>query len=118
MRLIPIVLLSIIASGCATMPEAECDGTDWYAMGLEDGLRGQMSSNVSKRAAACATAGAIPDRARYQAGHTAGLNDYCTVENGIQAGKTGRSYKDVCPDAQEGEFLAGYYLGAISLMRR
>ena len=37
------------AGGCATMDATECQVTDWYEKGVEDGNRGYSESRIDER---------------------------------------------------------------------
>lgn len=43
--LIIISALSMLASGCATLNESECQNADWYVIGLADGSKGRRLSH-------------------------------------------------------------------------
>lgn len=111
-----IIILSVVVtaglSGCATtMSQNECLTADWYAVGLEDGARGQAISRVTGHRQQCAEFGVTPDMQAYQQGRDEGLDYFCTLSNGVAVGKTGRSYAGACPGELEYYFLTGYRLG-------
>jgi hypothetical protein len=102
-----LVLLFAASTGCAPLTAQRCAQADAYAAGVADGRAGRPADD------ACG-AGTADDAARYAAGRAAGLREYCTIENGVRAGRSGAAYRDVCADAGEQAFLSGYYLGALS----
>lgn len=104
-------VLALLLAGCATMNESECTSADWRLIGLEDGARGQPLSYLGRHRKACAEYGIAPDLARYERGHTDGLRQYCTPDNGFRQGRAGRRYHGVCPGVLEGGFVAGYETG-------
>ena len=110
-RLILALLLPLAAAGCATLDKSECREADWTIIGLEDGARGRPVSYIGRHREACAEHGVKPDLALYQRGHTEGLKQFCTADNGFRQGRAGRSYNNVCPAELNGRFLAGYETG-------
>src|SRR5215510_13350673 len=101
--------LFILLAGCATLDKNECLRADWYAIGLEDGARGQPVERLGDHRRACAEHGVTPQTERYLAVRTEGLKSYCTYEKGYSAGRAGQSYAGVCPAA--GGFVSGYQRG-------
>ncbi len=110
-RLILALLLPLAATGCASLDKSECREADWTIIGLEDGARGRPVSYIGRHREACAEHGVKPDLALYQRGHTEGLKQFCTADNGFRQGHAGRSYNNVCPAELNGQFLAGYETG-------
>lgn len=107
-----IVLSGLLLSGCATtMNQAECLSADWYAIGLEDGSHGQTMARLTQRRKQCSEFGVAPDVQAYQQGRYDGLDYYCTLPNGLEVGKRGQSYNNVCPAEMQYYFLTGYRLG-------
>jgi hypothetical protein len=113
-RVLIAALVLGTASGCASTAVQQCANADWYNVGLEDGRAGQAAEQFVQRWETCTAHGVRVDRERYAAGRAAGLQDYCTVTGGIEAGRSGRLYQNVCSEASEEEFLSGYYMGALS----
>ena len=111
LRASAVLVACFAVASCATMSESECLYADWYAIGLEDGARGRHVSHVGKRRKACADAGVMPDMARYEEGRAIGLEQYCTMRNGLAIGKSGRGYGNVCPVHLASDFMDGYQLG-------
>ncbi len=99
-------------SGCATtMSQTACLSADWYTIGLEDGARGLPMARLGTHRQQCADFGVSPDVQAYQQGRQEGLDYFCTLSNGLDVGKHGRSYSGACPDNMEYYFLTGYRLG-------
>lgn len=104
--------LAGLMTGCVTtMSQNECLSADWYAVGLEDGARGQPMERVAKHRQQCAEFGVAPDLQAYQQGRMEGLDYFCTLSNGLAVGKTGGNYGGTCPNGMEYYFLTGYRLG-------
>ncbi len=108
---VSMTLTALAAGGCATMSESECHHADWYAIGYEDGIRGQTPERVGAHRKACAQYDITPDIERYKAGRRDGLKEYCTVSKGLAVGRTGVPDPTVCPTEMEADFLTGYALG-------
>jgi hypothetical protein len=110
-----MLVLAAALCGCASVEREACAPSDWYAVGLADGRAGEPGDRLVTRIEACAAHGVAFDREGYEDGRIEGLREYCTVTSGIDAGRSGRPYRDVCSDASEEDFLSGYYLGALSV---
>jgi len=110
-RLLLLLMLPLLAAGCATLDKSECLEADWTIIGLEDGAAGRPVSYIGRHREACAEHGVTPDLASYQRGHDEGLVQFCNADNGFRLGRAGRGYDNVCPSYLNGEFLAGYQTG-------
>lgn len=106
-----IVLLGLLASGCASMDEDECRVADWRAIGYEDGASGKSASHIGERREACAEYGLAPNFAVYQQGRDEGLREYCTPASGYRVGRKGRPLPAVCPSDLQGDFRDAYKSG-------
>ena len=109
-----IVIAIAIASlaGCAgSLSENQCKANDWYTVGYADSSQGFDTSRLLRHDDACLDHGIVPDRAQYTAGWNAGIQQFCTPENGFDLGAHGSSYNRVCPSDLEPEFHAGYSNG-------
>ena len=101
----------LVSGGCATMDATECQVTDWYQKGVEDGNRGYSEGRLDEHRSACAGIGVEPDAVRYEEGRQFGLQAYCVPSRGLQAGMRGEIYRSVCPESTRSEFLAAYRHG-------
>lgn len=109
---VPLVVIALsVLAGCASLSEEECLAADWYAIGVEDGSRGQEMSRIGAHRKACAEFGIAPDMALYEQGRARGLESFCTRERGYYQGERGRHYNGVCPPHLEGMFMQGYLAG-------
>ena len=109
------VLLSLatvlVLSGCASMSEKDCLTANWVDQGYRDGRQGYPLSRVEDHREACSKVGVVPEVALYRRGHGQGVLEYCTPRNAVSEGRDGRPYRNACPAALEGEFLAYHELG-------
>jgi hypothetical protein len=103
--------LLALAPGCASLDKDECRTADWRAIGLEDGVQGRALDRLGDHRKACAKHGVTPDTDRYIAGRTEGLATYCTPDNGYRVGRTGETYRGVCPELSIPGFVAAYNRG-------
>lgn len=108
---IGIAVMTITASGCASMSSDECSNSDWTAIGFEDGSRGYTSDQFSSRRKACAKHGVTADFQAYQAGRDQGLVEYCQPGRGFSVGESGGGYNGVCSADLEQGFVEGYNVG-------
>jgi hypothetical protein len=97
--------------GCASLDKDECLHADWYAIGLEDGARGQAVERLGEHRRACAKHSVVPDSERYVAGRNEGLKSFCSYERGLSEGRAGHGYAAACPQPAATQFLAGYNRG-------
>ena len=109
-RFIPAALLAL-CSACATLSESQCLDADWERIGEADGDLGRPPEYIERHIEACGKHGIEPDRAAYSIGYAGGLDDYCTLRGGLEAGRRGRSYQRICKPGFEEDFLQGYRLG-------
>jgi hypothetical protein len=110
-RRLAIVLLGLLASGCASMNEDECRIADWRAIGYEDGVMGVAASHIGKRREACAEHGIAPDFAAYKQGRDEGLQEYCTPASGYRLGRQGQTINAVCPSELRADFRDAFRSG-------
>src|SRR5882757_4069724 len=104
-------VLTVLASGCASMSQQECAATDWQTVGYEDGVNGYSGGRIARYRTACSKYGVAPDLARYQAGREQGLREFCRSANGYRLGAAGGSYRSVCPNDLEAPFLSAFNAG-------
>lgn len=100
--------LVLALSGCAGMNEQECLVTDWRTVGFEDGALGRPVENISGYRRACAKHGVAPDLERYRAGHADGVESFCQPVKAFNYGRSGATYRGVCPADLEYDFLPAY----------
>lgn len=88
-----------------------CAHMDWYEIGRLDGLSGTPLSKLEEHKLQCPDGPGAVHEEMYTNGRDAGLVDYCSVQGGLEAGKNGEEYKNVCPAHLEPVFLANFRLG-------
>lgn len=101
----------LLLTGCATLDEGQCRTVDWFDLGQRDGADGYPPERIGDHHQACAEFGLQVDGDHWRRGYQAGLESYCTAENGYAVGRRGMHYGRVCPDGAESGFLAAYELG-------
>lgn len=104
-------MLTLLASGCASMSQQECAATDWQTVGYEDGVNGYSGGRIAHYRTACSKYGVAPDLARYQSGREQGLREFCRPANGYRLGVNGGSYGGVCPNDLEAPFVSAFNAG-------
>lgn len=110
-RLLPVLAAALALAGCATLNESECRTADWFQLGARDGADGTARTRIEEHRQACAEFGLAADDAAWFQGYAAGLQDYCTADNGYRVGRRGGYYGRVCPAPEERAFLDAYELG-------
>ena len=108
--ILSIFILGVITS-CATLSKNECIEANWFEIGYRDGSMGRPRALYQEHYKACIEHKVTGDREAYYKGREAGLLAYCTWDTGYKQGSLGRSYKHVCPQESEPNFLAGYEKG-------
>jgi hypothetical protein len=106
-----LLVLTLLASGCASMSRQECAVADWQTVGYEDGVNGYSGERIARYRTACSKYGVAPDLGRYQAGREQGLREFCRPANGYRIGAAGGNYGAVCPDDLEAPFLSAFNAG-------
>ena len=104
-----------VGAGCAStgggMSARDCDGADWRALGLQDGLEGAPELRLEERRQACAGAANPPDTVAYAEGYEQGLATFCQPRSGFEHGKAGKEYAFVCARSVEPAFIQAYQVG-------
>lgn len=98
--LLGLGLLALLSAGCATIPEDQCAGMDWYRLGVDDGRAGFPPARLARHREACAGVGVVPDVAAWEAGRAEGVVQYCELPNAITNGLARNAYAGVCDDAR------------------
>lgn len=94
-RLTVVVVLAVL-SGCASLSGEQCRQGDWYGVGLNDGRAGEAFSRLNEHIRACREYGVTIDEPTYAAGRSAGLQEYCRLDNAFRTGLAGQRYGHVC----------------------
>lgn len=108
---LPLVAAAVLLAGCATLDEAECRSVDWFDLGVRDGADGYAATRIGDHRQACSEFGLGVEQAHWRRGYEAGLESYCTIDNGYAVGRRGMYYGRVCPLDMERDFLAAFALG-------
>lgn len=103
--------LPLILSACTTLDESQCQTTNWRDLGQRNGQQGRASSYVAEDEEACARFGIPVDNQSWRAGWEVGIREYCTPQNGLNAGMDGKSYAQSCPADVALGFVLTYAIG-------
>ncbi|TDH38902.1 DUF2799 domain-containing protein [Pseudohoeflea suaedae] len=107
-----VLALPLMLGSCATMSRDECVAADWGLVGETDGAAGyDPQTRFAAHAKSCQKAGVVPDQTAWYEGFEKGVVRYCTPLNGLEQGRTGKIYHNVCPVNSSEGFLRGYHLG-------
>lgn len=90
---------------------SDCQFADWKNWGREDAINGRSFKSFSRHASICQKFKFRIDKKSYQEGYNIGLESYCTKSNGYQVGKSGETYRKICPANKEEKFLLGFIEG-------
>jgi hypothetical protein len=105
------VLLVFWLAGCASISEEQCRSGDWYGIGWLDGSRGLPPDRLASHQKACGEYGLSVDGEAYRKGREAGLQVFCTPENGLAQGKSGQAFRPVCPGSSSRAYQRAFELG-------
>lgn len=109
------ILVACGAAGCASLQQtdhtAACTAQNWERFGENDGRLGINTQDRVDLFEDCNLLGQPADLAAYEVGKARGLEIYCTLENGLEVGQSGRPYAGVCSGQNELDFLQGYDVG-------
>jgi hypothetical protein len=108
---IVVVLAALLAAGCSTLSQTECQTGNWKDIGYGDGTRGAKPERIDEHAKACAGHGLPVDREAWGRGYERGLEVFCTPENAVQIGLRGTDYRGVCPPGSDLEFTTHWRAG-------
>lgn len=88
-----------------------CANIDWYEIGRIDGRSGQTLDRLNELQAKCDSTPNPVQVDLYTNGRDAGLVDFCSPTGGLEAGKSDKTYRDVCPENFAPAFLSNFELG-------
>ena len=109
--LVYLLVLGALTS-CVSAPETiTCPHRDWFEIGRQDGTLGRDFKHFFAYQRQCSDSKNKPDPILYTNGRNAGLIEYCSPQNALEAGRTGETYYDVCPEYLESEFLEFFNKG-------
>ena len=94
-----LAIVALGLSACAAQPtvsENQCRAGDWQTIGYRDGAAGMANTVLLAHQEACGEFGIVPLKSEYLAGWRAGLEGYCTADNGFHLGQRGGALNTVC----------------------
>ena len=105
-KFVLLLMISLATSACVSTPETiVCPHRDWFEVGRQDGTLGKDFQELFNYQKQCANSKNRPDPILYTNGRNAGLIEYCSPQNALEAGRLGQKYHEVCPEYLEQEFL-------------
>lgn len=110
-ELILLVSTSLLVA-CSPMKPKDCANANWKDIGFNDAAQGR-SVWLNSRSKVCARVNIKPNAKAYLEGHRLGSRLYCTIENGVEYGRTGHDLPiGVCTEpALAKQFQRGYAIG-------
>lgn len=108
---ITLTVGTLLLSSCASISKDECRAGDWERIGYKDSSSGHDSSRLGSHIEECGKVGVQIDKNLYTKGYQDGLKIYCTYDKGLEVGRDGGFYRDICPGDLAREFRRGYQLG-------
>lgn len=106
-----LFIVASLMTGCATLDESECRSANWFEFGKNDGALGYSRTRFEEHRQACSKFGLAADTEAWEQGYSAGLEGYCSINNGYQIGRRGGYYGRVCPAGLDDDFSSAYALG-------
>lgn len=83
-----VAFLLLTSLSCTLrITETQCREGNWYEIGRRDGALGRPISTFDRYVNGCFEYEVKPDRKAYFEGRYAGLERYCTYQNGLEQGK-------------------------------
>ena len=98
MRKLVVVALLTILAGCATSIEQMAKSGDWYQIGYQDGVSGNVSRSVTELAKL-----GQANPADYDQGYLVGVEEYCNPNFAYQIGLSGQYYEGVCEGTEDAQ---------------
>jgi hypothetical protein len=98
-------------TSCATLNQSECQSVDWRTLGQQDGAAGRPMSYVEQHRQACARHKLPVQDGPWREGWTAGIQLYCTPQNGLTVGRNGGYHANSCPADLKYGFETAYLVG-------
>ena len=116
-RTIQLVIAGLLLGSCRSVeiPELsqrkfQCEKLDWFEIGRNDGVLGLKSESLDSKSKACENF-SEKNKEQYINGWYAGVDEYCTRDQGFAFGRSGGEYQKICPSTKEKDFLSGYSKG-------
>ena len=108
MKVLNFLMIGLLTWSCASLDEDQCKRGDWETIGHRDGAKGSPMSVIEKHQEACEEYGVTVDLGKYKIARKEVLKTYCTPENGLDVGVSGKRYYNVCKSKG---FLKNYKIG-------
>lgn len=85
--------------------------SSWQETGFEVASQGKLATHYYSLAKGCDLALTEESEANFVKGYMAGIETFCTYENGYQFGVKGKDFPNACPASMAEEFNRGYRVG-------
>ena len=111
MRIVLIIIILLVISGCSTYSKNECLEMDQAQIGYKNGINGANSfdSSVNHITNTCEKDyGIKADIPKIKKGWEDGIQFYCSNNGGLRAGSSGMNYTGVCSKENEKIFFETY----------
>ena len=95
----------------AATGQLACASGDWYQAGVSDGDAGRSAATFKRHVQQCQDYHPATNQQDYIQGQSAGLQRYCSYENGIVIGKNGRTLSSLCQGTGKRNVERGYAVG-------
>ncbi len=105
--------------GCATVSKDECVKFNWKQQGFKGAMRGEILSDTNEYYHNKCTIqhGVVINGEQLKSGYEQGLKRYCTPQNALELGLSGREYEGICPIKMEKKFLSQFKDGSNSFLK-
>ncbi len=95
-RLLSVLLMAFVFSGCVSAFKKACENTNWYEHGKKVAMSG-VRFNADSFAKKCEAEDVYVDYQAIDLGFKAGMSKYCKPETVFQTGKSGKEFNpDLC----------------------
>lgn len=104
-----IISLLVLAPFSVASENAGCaSASSWQDAGFNVASKGKPVTQYYSMIRTCESMPSETDEAQFVKGYMAGIENYCTYENGFEVGNSREEYPNVCPASMDGEFKRGY----------
>jgi hypothetical protein len=116
MKILLMVVMAAVLSGCSTPPQIvqECKRANWAGRGDAAGFEGQAKETAWKASsAACMEVGVLGDKGDFFEGWERGNARYCEPRHALVLGRQVREYTGVCNGGQVAAWTKAYEHGRL-----
>lgn len=110
-----VLFLALIATGCTTFSEKQCQSFQWDQVGYDGAMKGERAAeHFSYYQRHCGKEHNVqPSEEKFLSGYKKGVEKFCTPEYALAFGQYGGTYRGICPQKNEKAFMDNYRAGKL-----